>query len=180
MVLFQCATSFTVYYSVIVSNAHCPLTKLPLLYHTMWPITCIFACLWKWSLTVSSLSTCLCLPAIPVGIVVVRGDCDLETCRLYIDRLQEASFPLYLHHYFNAPLPLSPLLVLPHHHYFMMLAASSLSQLFIDGYAKQHQWERRAVCLMWETFANRANIRASFWCKCFGCLLTLKPVCCAC
>ncbi|KAL7827937.1 hypothetical protein AOLI_G00310890 [Acnodon oligacanthus] len=25
----------------------------------------------------------------PVGIVVVRGDCDLETCRLYIDRLQE-------------------------------------------------------------------------------------------
>uniref|UniRef100_A0A8C3G2B4 Diacylglycerol kinase n=1 Tax=Cyclopterus lumpus TaxID=8103 RepID=A0A8C3G2B4_CYCLU len=30
-------------------------------------------------------------PAIPVGIVVVRGDCDLETCRLYIDRLQEAS-----------------------------------------------------------------------------------------
>uniref|UniRef100_A0A3Q1JC01 Diacylglycerol kinase n=1 Tax=Anabas testudineus TaxID=64144 RepID=A0A3Q1JC01_ANATE len=28
-------------------------------------------------------------PAIPVGIVVVRGDCDLETCRLYIDRLQE-------------------------------------------------------------------------------------------
>lgn len=33
----------------------------------------------------------LCVPAIPVGIVVVRGDCDLETCRLYIDRLQEAS-----------------------------------------------------------------------------------------
>uniref|UniRef100_A0A3Q3AR69 Diacylglycerol kinase n=1 Tax=Kryptolebias marmoratus TaxID=37003 RepID=A0A3Q3AR69_KRYMA len=29
--------------------------------------------------------------SIPVGIVVVRGDCDLETCRLYIDRLQEAS-----------------------------------------------------------------------------------------
>uniref|UniRef100_A0A8C2APM1 Diacylglycerol kinase n=1 Tax=Cyprinus carpio TaxID=7962 RepID=A0A8C2APM1_CYPCA len=27
----------------------------------------------------------------PVGIVVVRGDCDLETCRLYIDRLQEVS-----------------------------------------------------------------------------------------
>uniref|UniRef100_A0A7N9B0X2 Diacylglycerol kinase n=1 Tax=Mastacembelus armatus TaxID=205130 RepID=A0A7N9B0X2_9TELE len=27
--------------------------------------------------------------SIPVGIVVVRGDCDLETCRLYIDRLQE-------------------------------------------------------------------------------------------
>uniref|UniRef100_A0A672P5H0 Diacylglycerol kinase n=1 Tax=Sinocyclocheilus grahami TaxID=75366 RepID=A0A672P5H0_SINGR len=26
----------------------------------------------------------------PVGIVVVRGDCDLETCRLYIDRLQES------------------------------------------------------------------------------------------
>uniref|UniRef100_A0A7N8Y6V5 Diacylglycerol kinase n=1 Tax=Mastacembelus armatus TaxID=205130 RepID=A0A7N8Y6V5_9TELE len=30
--------------------------------------------------------------SIPVGIVVVRGDCDLETCRLYIDRLQEVSF----------------------------------------------------------------------------------------
>uniref|UniRef100_A0A8C6LA62 Diacylglycerol kinase n=1 Tax=Nothobranchius furzeri TaxID=105023 RepID=A0A8C6LA62_NOTFU len=28
--------------------------------------------------------------SIPVGIVVVRGDCDLETCRLYIDRLQES------------------------------------------------------------------------------------------
>ncbi|XP_030197387.1 diacylglycerol kinase iota isoform X3 [Gadus morhua] len=27
--------------------------------------------------------------SIAVGIVVVRGDCDLETCRLYIDRLQE-------------------------------------------------------------------------------------------
>ncbi|XP_028304948.1 diacylglycerol kinase iota isoform X3 [Gouania willdenowi] len=27
--------------------------------------------------------------SIPVGIVVVRGDCDLETCRLFIDRLQE-------------------------------------------------------------------------------------------
>ncbi|MGH0166131.1 UNVERIFIED_CONTAM: hypothetical protein FKN15_050590 [Acipenser sinensis] len=27
--------------------------------------------------------------SIPVGIIVVRGDCDLETCRLYIDRLQE-------------------------------------------------------------------------------------------
>uniref|UniRef100_M3ZQ88 Diacylglycerol kinase n=1 Tax=Xiphophorus maculatus TaxID=8083 RepID=M3ZQ88_XIPMA len=35
--------------------------------------------------------------SIPVGIVVVRGDCDLETCRLYIDRLQEASF--HLHHH---------------------------------------------------------------------------------
>uniref|UniRef100_A0A663N7I3 Diacylglycerol kinase n=1 Tax=Athene cunicularia TaxID=194338 RepID=A0A663N7I3_ATHCN len=28
-------------------------------------------------------------PAIPLGIIVVRGDCDLETCRMYIDRLQE-------------------------------------------------------------------------------------------
>uniref|UniRef100_A0A8C7UT93 Diacylglycerol kinase n=1 Tax=Oncorhynchus mykiss TaxID=8022 RepID=A0A8C7UT93_ONCMY len=27
--------------------------------------------------------------SVAVGIVVVRGDCDLETCRLYIDRLQE-------------------------------------------------------------------------------------------
>uniref|UniRef100_A0A674EEC4 Diacylglycerol kinase n=1 Tax=Salmo trutta TaxID=8032 RepID=A0A674EEC4_SALTR len=31
---------------------------------------------------------CECV-SIAVGIVVVRGDCDLETCRLYIDRLQE-------------------------------------------------------------------------------------------
>uniref|UniRef100_A0A8C9TQG3 Diacylglycerol kinase n=1 Tax=Scleropages formosus TaxID=113540 RepID=A0A8C9TQG3_SCLFO len=31
--------------------------------------------------------------SIPVGIVVVRGDCDLETCRLYIDRLQEVRLP---------------------------------------------------------------------------------------
>uniref|UniRef100_A0A672IQ70 Diacylglycerol kinase n=1 Tax=Salarias fasciatus TaxID=181472 RepID=A0A672IQ70_SALFA len=37
------------------------------------------------------LCVCVCVAAIPVGIVVVRGDCDLETCRLYIDRLQEAS-----------------------------------------------------------------------------------------
>uniref|UniRef100_A0A3P8V571 Diacylglycerol kinase n=1 Tax=Cynoglossus semilaevis TaxID=244447 RepID=A0A3P8V571_CYNSE len=36
------------------------------------------------------------LTAIPVGIVVVRGDCDLETCRLYIDRLQEVSVVLLL------------------------------------------------------------------------------------
>uniref|UniRef100_A0A8C4S2S9 Diacylglycerol kinase n=2 Tax=Erpetoichthys calabaricus TaxID=27687 RepID=A0A8C4S2S9_ERPCA len=27
--------------------------------------------------------------SIPVGIIVIRGDCDLETCRLYINRLQE-------------------------------------------------------------------------------------------
>ncbi|XP_041111199.1 diacylglycerol kinase iota-like isoform X1 [Polyodon spathula] len=31
--------------------------------------------------------------SIPVGIIVVRGDCDLETCRLYIDRLQEDIHP---------------------------------------------------------------------------------------
>ncbi|EDL13656.1 mCG15239 [Mus musculus] len=34
--------------------------------------------------------------SIPLGILVVRGDCDLETCRMYIDRLQEdqeTSFP---------------------------------------------------------------------------------------
>lgn len=37
-----------------------------------------------------------CAAAIPVGIVVVRGDCDLETCRLYIDRLQEASPCLFI------------------------------------------------------------------------------------
>ena len=47
---------------------------------------------------------CVCAAAIPVGIVVVRGDCDLETCRLYIDRLQEVNlhflFPLLLLHEF--------------------------------------------------------------------------------
>uniref|UniRef100_A0A8D0CDK8 Diacylglycerol kinase n=1 Tax=Salvator merianae TaxID=96440 RepID=A0A8D0CDK8_SALMN len=26
---------------------------------------------------------------IPLGIIVVRGDCDLETCRMYVDRLEE-------------------------------------------------------------------------------------------
>uniref|UniRef100_A0A8C3LK74 Diacylglycerol kinase n=1 Tax=Chrysolophus pictus TaxID=9089 RepID=A0A8C3LK74_CHRPC len=30
--------------------------------------------------------------SIPLGIIVVRGDCDLETCRMYIDRLQEVMF----------------------------------------------------------------------------------------
>uniref|UniRef100_A0A8C3Q8Z5 Diacylglycerol kinase n=1 Tax=Geospiza parvula TaxID=87175 RepID=A0A8C3Q8Z5_GEOPR len=35
--------------------------------------------------------------SIPLGIIVVRGDCDLETCRMYIDRLQEeSSFPRVL------------------------------------------------------------------------------------
>lgn len=29
--------------------------------------------------------------AIPLGIIVVRGDCDLETCRIYVDRLEEVS-----------------------------------------------------------------------------------------
>lgn len=56
-------------------------------------------------LTVLHPEECVCVSfsAIPVGIVVVRGDCDLETCRLYIDRLQEAS----LHH-----LPRHPSLLL--------------------------------------------------------------------
>ncbi|KAF7240548.1 Diacylglycerol kinase iota [Varanus komodoensis] len=27
--------------------------------------------------------------SIPLGIIVVRGDCDLETCRMYVDRLEE-------------------------------------------------------------------------------------------
>ncbi|XP_026549226.1 diacylglycerol kinase iota [Notechis scutatus] len=27
--------------------------------------------------------------SIPLGIIVVRGDCDLETCRVYVDRLEE-------------------------------------------------------------------------------------------
>ncbi|KAK2539627.1 hypothetical protein Q9233_001667 [Columba guinea] len=31
--------------------------------------------------------------SIPLGIIVVRGDCDLETCRMYIDRLQEIVEP---------------------------------------------------------------------------------------
>uniref|UniRef100_F7FZI5 Diacylglycerol kinase n=1 Tax=Ornithorhynchus anatinus TaxID=9258 RepID=F7FZI5_ORNAN len=29
--------------------------------------------------------------SLPLGIIVVRGDCDLETCRMYVDRLHEAS-----------------------------------------------------------------------------------------
>ncbi|TWW64865.1 Diacylglycerol kinase iota [Takifugu flavidus] len=45
---------------------------------------------------VARLTSDLVVLAIPVGIVVVRGDCDLETCRLYIDRLQEASLRLLL------------------------------------------------------------------------------------
>uniref|UniRef100_A0A8C0V1X0 Diacylglycerol kinase n=1 Tax=Cyanistes caeruleus TaxID=156563 RepID=A0A8C0V1X0_CYACU len=32
--------------------------------------------------------------SIPLGIIVVRGDCDLETCRMYIDRLQEVHYLL--------------------------------------------------------------------------------------
>ncbi|XP_028661731.1 diacylglycerol kinase iota isoform X3 [Erpetoichthys calabaricus] len=32
--------------------------------------------------------------SIPVGIIVIRGDCDLETCRLYINRLQEDLYPV--------------------------------------------------------------------------------------
>uniref|UniRef100_A0A8C6YRC1 Diacylglycerol kinase n=1 Tax=Nothoprocta perdicaria TaxID=30464 RepID=A0A8C6YRC1_NOTPE len=35
---------------------------------------------------------------IPLGIIVVRGDCDLETCRMYIDRLQEVSFCEFRYH----------------------------------------------------------------------------------
>uniref|UniRef100_A0A8C7E9L7 Diacylglycerol kinase n=1 Tax=Nothoprocta perdicaria TaxID=30464 RepID=A0A8C7E9L7_NOTPE len=36
--------------------------------------------------------------SIPLGIIVVRGDCDLETCRMYIDRLQEVSFCEFRYH----------------------------------------------------------------------------------
>ncbi|XP_078077475.1 diacylglycerol kinase iota-like [Mustelus asterias] len=32
--------------------------------------------------------------SIPLGIIVIHGDCDLETCRRYIDRLQEDIYPL--------------------------------------------------------------------------------------
>ncbi|XP_043564875.1 diacylglycerol kinase iota isoform X1 [Chiloscyllium plagiosum] len=31
--------------------------------------------------------------SIPLGIIVIHGDCDLETCRRYIDRLQEDFYP---------------------------------------------------------------------------------------
>lgn len=44
----------------------------------------------------------------------MRGDCDLETCRLYIDRLQEASSPPFM---FITSAP-DVLLFLPRHHYF--------------------------------------------------------------
>uniref|UniRef100_A0A3P8U0Z5 Diacylglycerol kinase n=1 Tax=Amphiprion percula TaxID=161767 RepID=A0A3P8U0Z5_AMPPE len=40
--------------------------------------------------------------SIPVGIVVVRGDCDLETCRLYIDRLQDVSVCVFCACFFCA------------------------------------------------------------------------------
>uniref|UniRef100_A0AAQ5YAE8 Diacylglycerol kinase n=1 Tax=Amphiprion ocellaris TaxID=80972 RepID=A0AAQ5YAE8_AMPOC len=51
-----------------------------------------------WSGTIKNL-----FYTIPVGIVVVRGDCDLETCRLYIDRLQDVS--LHLHHHLLIGIP---------------------------------------------------------------------------
>lgn len=60
----------------------------------------------------SRLKCVFCAAAIPVGIVVVRGDCDLETCRLYIDRLQEASSHLRLQdpaRCLSSRLPLPPL-----------------------------------------------------------------------
>lgn len=60
----------------------------------------------------SRLKCVFCAAAIPVGIVVVRGDCDLETCRLYIDRLQEASSHLRLQdpaRCSSSRLPLPPL-----------------------------------------------------------------------
>uniref|UniRef100_A0A8D2QKV8 Diacylglycerol kinase n=1 Tax=Zosterops lateralis melanops TaxID=1220523 RepID=A0A8D2QKV8_ZOSLA len=43
----------------------------------------------KEKLREASFSLFLIFSAIPLGIIVVRGDCDLETCRMYIDRLQE-------------------------------------------------------------------------------------------
>lgn len=124
-------------------------------FNTLWSKVCVF-----------------CVPAIPVGIVVVRGDCDLETCRLYIDRLQEASFH-YAHHHFDFLLAFSLLLLLPRHHYFTMHAAASLHSWVIFGWiSNQHRWEcwadLLAVCLMWETFTNRANICGRFWCKCLA------------
>lgn len=36
-----------------------------------------------------SLSPSICLLAIPLGLIVVPGDSDLETCRSHIERLQE-------------------------------------------------------------------------------------------
>lgn len=34
--------------------------------------------------------------AIPLGLIVVPGDSDLETCREHIQRLQEVRLPFYL------------------------------------------------------------------------------------
>uniref|UniRef100_G1K3J1 Diacylglycerol kinase n=1 Tax=Xenopus tropicalis TaxID=8364 RepID=G1K3J1_XENTR len=45
--------------------------------------------------------------SIPLGIIVVRGDCDLETCRMYIDRLQEVSSFIQLNEYSSFPRLLS-------------------------------------------------------------------------
>lgn len=47
---------------------------------------------WLHILTLLILIVIIIMPiAIPLGIIVVRGDCDLETCRIYVDRLEEVS-----------------------------------------------------------------------------------------
>uniref|UniRef100_A0A3Q3QT93 Diacylglycerol kinase n=1 Tax=Monopterus albus TaxID=43700 RepID=A0A3Q3QT93_MONAL len=70
--------------------------------------------------------------AIPVGIVVVRGDCDLETCRLYIDRLQEASVHLCPHHY--------------HDNHSNFLVPPSVSPLFITISCSEHLHFVTEIC----------------------------------
>lgn len=44
-----------------------------------------------WSEHMSKTSYLFVSPAIPLGLIVVPGDSDLETCREHIQRLQEVS-----------------------------------------------------------------------------------------
>uniref|UniRef100_A0A8C4HYV9 Diacylglycerol kinase n=1 Tax=Dicentrarchus labrax TaxID=13489 RepID=A0A8C4HYV9_DICLA len=93
--------------------------------------------------------------SIPVGIVVVRGDCDLETCRLYIDRLQEASSCLSSPS-FSALLLLSSFLLC-----FSLPAAPSLHPLFIDH---KLQWECRADLHQAPSTGHRVHYQVyDFW-----------------
>lgn len=100
-------------------------------------------------LFVANVERVLVVAAIPVGIVVVRGDCDLETCRLYIDRLQEAS-PRFL-----LLLLLFLLLLFPPLFCSFLAVTFSWhpqrrpSALFIDVRASG-----KAAGVMWETFCN--------------------------
>ncbi len=46
-------------------------------------------CFFSSSLVLTSLFVSFLFAAIPLGLIVVPGDSDLETCRAHIERLQE-------------------------------------------------------------------------------------------